>query len=340
MAEAVLQRSVHSKILFIGTGRHTDVRVLERQHFAHAVVKCQGLKGKTTSQKIVSIMQLPLAMVTAARLMKKFKPDLVLGVGGYVTGPVLMAAKMLGVPTCIHEQNSVPGMANRKLGAFVDKVFLSMPGSQCYFDEGKCVLTGNPVRNELLAAAGPKKAEGEITLVVIGGSLGAHRVNTLMTESVARLQAEGKLSFQIIHQTGTADENAVRHQYEKIGVKAQVASFFDDMAALYKRADLVVSRAGATSLAEMTVLQLPMILIPYPYAADNHQQKNGEYLVKGGAAKMFIEKDLSADILSEEIRGLLLSEKEREKMSVAAGRLARPEATEAIVNECEKLIIQ
>ncbi len=336
----MLERFSNSKILFVGTGRHTDVRVLESRSFAHAVVKCQGLKGKTVRQRMSSILQLPMAMVTAARLMRAFKPDLVLGVGGYVTGPVLMAAKLLRVPTCIHEQNSVPGMANRKLGRFVDKVFLSMPGSLQYFDEHKCVMTGNPVRKELIAAAGEKKnVSSEVTLLVIGGSLGAHRVNTLITEAMSSLHAEKKLSFKVIHQTGAEDENLVRQHYGKIGVNAQVASFFDDMAVLYKEADLVVSRAGATSLAEMAVLQLPMILIPYPYAADNHQQKNGDYLVKGGAAKMFIEKDLTAEVLSAEISCLLGSKKERKKMSRAAGKLARPNATEAIVSECEKLLI-
>jgi len=338
VAEAVLALSTESEVLFVGTGRHTDVRVLESRSFDHAVVKCQGLKGKTAMQIISSILQLPVALVTAAGLIKKFKPDLVLGVGGYVTGPVLMAATLLGVPTCIHEQNSVPGMANRKLGRFVNKVFLSIPGSEHYFVSRKCIMTGNPVRKELVAAAEQKKSvSGGLTLLVIGGSLGAHRVNTLITEAMTKLHAEKKVLFRVIHQTGADDENMVRTHYDRIGLNAKVAPFFDDMAAQYKQADLVVSRAGATSLAEMTVLQLPMILIPYPYAADNHQQKNGDYLVKGGAAKMFIEKDLTADVLSAELGILLSSSEKRKKMSDAAGKLAKPQATEAIVFECEKL---
>lgn len=339
VAEAVLESFSNSEIIFVGTGRHTDVRVLERRSFAHAVVKCQGLKGKTVKQRICSILQLPLAMASAVGLIRKFKPDLVLGVGGYVTGPVLMAARLLMVPTCIHEQNSVPGMANRKLGRFVDKVFLSIPGSEQYFDGRKCVMTGNPVRKELIAAAEEKKSvSDELTLLVIGGSLGAHRVNTLITEAMTTINAEKRFSFKVIHQTGGEDEEMVRDHYKKIGLNALVAPFFDDMAALYKQADLVVSRAGATSLAEIAVMQLPMILIPYPYAADNHQQKNGDYLVKGNAAKMFIEKDLTAEVLSVEIGNLLASKNEREKMSFAAGKLARPGAIEAILHECEKLI--
>ncbi len=339
MAEAVLERFPQGEILFVGTGRHTDVRVLESRSFGHAAVKCQGLKGKSVMQKACSVLQLPLAMISAARLIMKFKPDLVLGVGGYVTGPVLMAAKVLGIPTCIHEQNSVPGMANRKLGSFVSKVFLSIPGSEKYFDQGKCVITGNPVRQELMDVAKDKKNDvDKLTLLVIGGSLGAHRINTLMVESMENMHGEKQVSFEIIHQTGRDDELVVRSGYEKIGVKANVGAFFDDMASLYKQADLVIARAGATSLAEMAVLKLPMILIPFPYAADNHQQKNGEYLVKGGAAKMFIEKDLTAEVLTAEIGRMLGSKEEREKMAEAAGKLARPQATEAILNECEKLV--
>ncbi len=337
VAEAVLARSAESEVLFVGTGRHTDVRVLESRSFAHAVIKCQGLKGKTVLQKISSVLQLPLALVNAARLIKKFKPDLVLGVGGYVTGPVLMAAKILGVHTCIHEQNSVPGMANRKLGRFVSKVFLSIPGSEKYFDQEKSVMTGNPVRKELIEIAEEKKPGKGQTLLTIGGSLGAHRVNTLMIGAMKKMKDQWPKHFKVIHQTGTADEKMVKDHYEEIGLSATVAPFFDDMAALYKQADVVISRAGATSIAEMAVLKLPMILIPFPYAADNHQQKNGDYLVKGGAAKMFIEKDLTEELLVEEITNLLGSEEKRKKMSAAAGKLARPNATEAIVSECEKL---
>ena len=339
MAEAVLDTEAESEVLFICTARHTDERVLANRLFQRETIRCQGLKGKTFFERVKSLLQLPLATLAAARIIKKFKPHLVLGVGGYVTGPVLLAAKMMGISTCIHEQNSVPGMANRKLGSFVDKVFLSIPGSEAYFDKKKCVMTGNPVRRELVRAAENKKENREVlTLLVLGGSLGAHRVNTLMTGTLAKLMDRFADRLHIIHQTGAADEQMVAEKYKQLGVKGEVAAFFDDMARLYQKADLVVSRAGATSLAEMTVFNLPMILIPYPYAADNHQQKNGDYLVKGGAARMFIEKDLNEDILAKEIAELFDDKEKQREMAASAGKLAKPMATQAILDECEKMI--
>jgi UDP-N-acetylglucosamine--N-acetylmuramyl-(pentapeptide) pyrophosphoryl-undecaprenol N-acetylglucosamine transferase len=338
VAEAVLDRYPGSQVLFVGTGRQTDKRVLANRKFQTTTISCQGLKGKSVLQRLAALLQLPLSTFSAMRLMKRFRPQLVLGVGGYVTGPVLLAAKMMGVATCIHEQNSVPGMANRKLGKFVDRIFLSIPGSERYFAEEKWVLTGNPLRRELIAAAEKKreKKTGQ-TLLVLGGSQGAHRVNTLIAGAMEIMKKKAD-NPQLIHQTGRDDEQMVAGRYKELGIKAEVAAFFNNMAELYSRADLVVSRAGATTLAEITAFNLPMILIPYPFAADDHQRKNGEYLVRGGAAIMFTQEELTEKRLAEEISGLLADEKRRLQMGQAAGRLARPDATEMIVDQCEKLM--
>lgn len=339
LADAVLNSMPGSDVLFVGTGRYTEQRVLNNGRFETAKVKCRGIKGKSVFQKIFSLVQLPAAVYESAKIIKKFQPQLVLGVGGYVTGPVLLAAKLMGIATCIHEQNSVPGMANRRLGAFVDKVFLSIPGSEQFFEREKCILTGNPVRQELITKATcPRKPADEKILLVLGGSLGAHRVNTLMLGAMEKIMAATGGSFRIIHQTGVADEDAVRNRYIELGVQADVSAFYDDMATVYHRADLVVARAGATSIAELTIFKLPMILIPYPYAADNHQQKNGEYLAKSGAAKLFIEKEVTEAQLADEITLLLRSEKKRQEMSESAGQYARPEATKNILRECMKLL--
>ena len=338
VAEAFLDRYPGSRVLFIGTGRQTDARVLANRKFETASISSQGLKGKSMVQRLSALLQLPLSTFSAMRLMRRFRPQLVLGVGGYVTGPVLVAAKMLGIATCIHEQNSVPGMANRKLGRLVDRIFLSIPGSERYFAEGKWVMTGNPLRRELTDAAEKKRGPKEgLTLLVLGGSLGAHRVNTLMVAAMEILKKKGD-NLRVIHQTGRDDEQMVAGRYEKLGVKAEVAAFFTNMAELYSRADLVVSRAGATTLAEITAFGLPMILIPYPFAADNHQRKNGEYLVKGGAAMMFSQEELTEEKLAEQINALLVDEKRRQQMGQAARGLARPDATERIIEQCEKLM--
>lgn len=338
VAEAFLDRYPGSRVLFVGTGRQTDARVLANRKFETATISSQGLKGKSLAQRLAALLQLPLSTLSALRLLRKFRPQLVLGVGGYVTGPVLVAAKMLGIATCIHEQNSVPGMANRKLGRLVDRIFLSIPGSERYFAPGKWVMTGNPLRRELTAAAEEKREKkAGLTLLVLGGSLGAHRVNTLMVGAMAILQ-NSAAQLRVIHQTGRDDEQMVAGRYKELGIRAEVAAFFTDMAGLYRRADLVVSRAGATTLAEITAFGLPMMLIPYPFAADDHQRKNGEYLVHGGAAVMFRQEELTEQRLAEEISALLADEQRRRQMGQAARRLARPEATAEIVKQCERLM--
>lgn len=338
VAEAFLDQYPGSRVLFIGTGRQTDARVLANRKFETATISSQGLKGKSMGQRLSALLQLPLSTFSAMGLLRRFRPQLVLGVGGYVTGPVLLAAKMMGIATCIHEQNSVPGMANRKLGRLVDRIFLSIPGSERYFAPGKWVMTGNPLRRELTAAAEKKRGQKEgLTLVVLGGSLGAHRVNTLMVGAMGILK-NTTAHLRVIHQTGRDDEQMVAGRYKELGIKAEVAAFFNNMAELYSQADLVVSRAGATTLAEITAFGLPMILIPYPFAADDHQRKNGEYLVQGGAALMFTQEELTEKRLAEEISTLLTDEKRCLQMGQAARRLARPDATKTIVAQCEKLM--
>ena len=339
VAEAVLQRMPGSEVLFVGTARATDARVLADRPFKTTTIHSQGLKGKGLFGSVRSLLQLPFSLFEAAGKIADFKPSVVLGVGGYVTGPVLLAARLKGIATCIHEQNSVPGLANRALGKFVERIFLSIPGSEKYFSGQKCVMTGNPVREELLQLAkkNTKKIDDKITLLVLGGSLGARRVNTLVIEALSVLKDKLPAGFRVIHQTGSVDEQMVAETYKSEGIRAEVSAFFNNMTDVYSRADLLVSRAGATSLAEMTVLARPMILIPYPYAADNHQEKNGEYLVQAGAARMLIEKETSAGELADKIFELLTDRDKREKMGRAAASLARPEATEMIVVECLRL---
>ncbi len=339
VAEAILARFPGSRVLFVGTGRPTDERVLATRQFEKNSIRCAGLKGKSLPAKVVALLQLPFAVIGALGLVRRFRPAVVLGVGGYITGPVLLAAKLLGVPTCIHEQNSVPGLANRKLGRLVDRVFLSISGSERFFPTGKCVLTGNPLRGELLTAAARERDKGgRKTVLVLGGSLGAHRLNTLLPEAMAIVRQTVGDAFDLIHQTGRDDEELVADCYRQAGMGAEVRAFFDDMADLYGRADLVVSRAGATTLAEMTLFGLPMILIPYPYAADDHQRHNGESLVRGGAALLFGQEELTAQSLAAAISDLLTDDDKRRRMGQAAKALARPDATAAIVEQCLALI--
>ncbi len=334
VAEEVMHSVARSEILFVATDRETDAKVLKGRSFPFVALKSQGIKGKKFIQKLIALFKLPLSLWQAWVIIRKFSPDVVLGVGGYVTGPVLLAAWLRKIPTCIHEQNSVPGLANRILARIVRKIFLSIPGSEKRFPAGKCVHTGNPVRKEVRAMASGEKRGENFTLVVMGGSLGAHSINTMMIEGVRLIRRTLPDGFNVIHQTGKKDTKKVRAAYEEAGIPANVASFFTQMPFVLAKADLVVARAGATSLAELTVMGKPMILVPYPYAADNHQELNADWLVEGGAAIKCLESETTGMDLAKIILELVENESKRERMSSRAHKLGEPEAAKNIVRQC------
>ncbi len=335
-AEAIRQRYPDTEILFVGTSRKMDTTSLARYGFRAKAIHCQGLKGKGLSALLQALILLPVSFVEALWLLLRFRPHLVLGVGGYVTGPVVAAARFLGRPALIHEQNSVPGLANRKLGALASRICLSLPVSASYFPAGKTVLTGNPVRRQILdLAAQPPKTTGErITILVLGGSLGAHRVNELVIEALTVYRQLFPAEVEIIHQTGAADEKMVRSAYASAGIKATVAAFFTDMAEVYGKSDVLISRAGATTLAELSVLGKPVLLIPYPFAADNHQDTNGRYYEESGGAVVLVERELTGRILAESLAGILGTPGRLQEMGLAMRSMGRPDATDRIVDCC------
>ncbi len=341
LAQAMLRAYPGSDVLFIGTDREVDKMALAHIDFPSTSIKSQGIKGKKIITVIKALFQQPLAIWEAAGIIRKFKPDIVFGVGGYVTGPVILAARFLGITTCIHEQNSIPGLANKLLGYIANKIFVSLPGSEKYFPAGKTVLSGNPVREKIITAlkeSNPQAKGDAATLLILGGSQGAQRLNSLMLEA-AESCLKGLIPPPfIIHQTGGHDEEHVRKKYQELGLSARVEPFFINMDEIYPQADLVISRAGATTLAELTVLHKPVILVPYPFAADNHQEINGQYLVKAGAGMMFRQEELTGEKLGTEIERLLTDRKLLAEMAENSGRVAKPEATATIVNECMKLL--
>ena len=338
-AEAMCKRVPGSEVLFVGTKRRMDKKSLGQYGYATCSIHSKGLKGKNIASLLQGLAVLPLSCIEAMYHIVRFKPDLVVGVGGYVTGPVVAAAKLLGKPTLIHEQNSIPGLANRKLGALANRICISLPGSEKSFPQEKTVLTGNPVRSAILELAAKKELEQDKdpVLLVLGGSLGAHRVNELVSAAFA-LGLPELQNVKVIHQTGPADAEEVLNIYNKNSIEATVAPFFTDMAAIYEEADLLISRAGATTLAEIAVLGKPAILIPYPYAADNHQEKNAEYYVQGGGALLSIEKDLTVETLAQNLVTLLGNREKLRKMGQAMRDKAFPEAADTIVSECLALL--
>jgi len=336
-AEHLLQSTENSTVLFIGTKRRLDRDTLERYGFSVSTIHSYGLKGKTFIELVKALLVLPVSLLESCYQILKFRPDVVMGVGGYVTGPVVTAAWLLRKPTVIHEQNSIPGLANRKLGGLVKKVCLSLPQSEKYFPAEKTVLTGNPVRKNIVdIARGEEDTGGKRTLVILGGSQGAHAVNQLVVDAV-RLRGEDFLQMRVIHQAGRNDEPWVRQAYEELGIDHQVSAFFTDMAELYRQADIIVSRAGATTLAEIGVVGKPAILIPYPYAADNHQAKNGMWYTDSGAAVMFDQADLDARRLADEILAVVGDDERYRRMGEAMKKLGITNAAERIVGICTDL---
>ncbi len=337
-AEALCERLPGSEVVFVGTHRKIDKTSLQKYGFKVKSIHSHGIKGKSFRQLFQALVVMPISLCEAILHIITFRPHLVIGVGGYVTGPVIAAARLLGKATVIHEQNSIPGLANRKLGKLAAKICLSIPGSEDYFPARKTVLTGNPVRKEILklAAAGGEgeKTRSGVTVMILGGSQGARGVNRLVVEAFTEFPEHITRDVRIIHQTGAADADMVHERYEAAGLEAHVAPFFHDMEAMYRQADLIISRAGATTLAELAILGMPAILIPYPYAADNHQEKNAMYYVRGGGALMFIEKELSGRMLALAVQELLAAKEKLQVMGKEMKRLAFPEAAEKIVDVC------
>lgn len=340
-AEAMCARFPGTRVCFVGTRRKMDAASLARYDFQVRAIHCQGLKGKGLVARLQALLLLPLAMMEAMWQIVRFRPHLVVGVGGYVTAPVVVAAKLLGRPTLIHEQNSVPGLANRKLGALATRICLSLPGSEAFFPPGKTVLTGNPVRQQILELARqqPVRDIGDrVTILILGGSLGAHRVNELMIQALTEHRAFFSGPLEVIHQTGGADEQMVRSAYERAGISATVAAFFTDMAEIYRKSDVLVSRAGATTLAELAVLGKPALLIPYPHAADDHQDKNGRHYAVGGGAVVLPERELTPLQLAETLAAIAGNPGRLQKMAGAMRAMGRPDATDRIVAVCLDLI--
>mgnify|MGYP000032388953 FL=1 len=341
VAEEFRRRFPETRVLFISRGNDFERQALGRAGFPLAAIAVEGLRGRGRWQKLRAAAKLPIALLQAARHLRAFGPDLVLGLGSYAAGPVVLAGRLLGAPVALCEQNSRPGATNRLLARFAARVFVSFPETAAAFPEGKACWTGNPLRRGIAAAAeapGPPSPDpGRFTLLVLGGSQGAHRLNTALIEALPALAALGGRLF-VLHQTGSADEEAVRAAYAGAGIPARVEAFFHDMAAAYRRADLVVCRAGATTVAEITALGRPAIFVPFPYAAADHQTENALRLVAAGAAEMIPEAELTGARLAERLAELMREPALLAERGRRAAALGRPRAAAAVVDECLRLI--
>ncbi len=343
LAEELKRRDGKTEIVFVGTDHGIEARIIPREGYPIRFLRSEGFVGKSPVQKVKAAAKTLLSIIDARSILNSVKPDIVIGVGGYASGAIVLMASLNSIPTMIHEQNSVPGLTNKMLGKVVKRVCVTYHESLPFFPLGKTFLTGNPIRLKILkgnrdAACRLFSLDKELfTVFVFGGSSGARSINRVMVDALNHL-ADLKEKVQFLHQTGDRDFENIREAYRKAGVKGTVAPFIYQMAEAYAAADVVVSRAGATTLAELTALGKPAILIPYPYAAGRHQEFNAMKLREMGAASVLLENEMTGEGLAMNIRELYENDSARMEMLKASRGLGRPDACSRIADIAASLV--
>jgi len=322
-------------VLFVGSAFGIEARVIPQTRFAFQPLRIRGLRGRGWRGAVELALQLPTALVRAWRILGTYGADLVLGVGGYASFPVVAAAWLRRVPAVLLEQNARPGLANRVLSRLAARVCTTFEDAQRYFPAGRVVLTGNPVRS--FATSPPPAPRAGFSLFAFGGSQGARRLNTALVDAAAALAA-ALPDLHVVHQTGAADCESVAAAWARAGVDAEVRPFIDDMGAAYARADLVVSRSGATTVAELTALGKAAILVPYPFAADDHQRANANVLAERGAAVLVLDAECTGARLAAEVIALARDRARLAAMAAAARGLGVPDAAARVVATCRALL--
>lgn len=338
VVEELRRRNPALDVLFVGTERGIEARLLPERGERVEFLKVQPLKGRTKGELARGLAILPRAAWEAMSLVRGHRAELVIGVGGYASGPVLAAAAALGVPTALLEQNAHVGLTNRLLAPIVGRAYVSFEETRDRFPPTRVRVVGNPVRRAFVrasrrAGADPDGFEARCRkILVMGGSQGAQALNRAVPEGLARLGLRER-GLTVVHQTGEAMREEVEATYRELGVPARVVSFIDDMAHAYSTAAVVVARAGATTVAELCAVGRPSILVPYPHAADDHQARNAEALERAGAAVCVREPELTPERLAAELGDVLDRRGRRREMAEAARRSGRPEAAAAIVDD-------
>lgn len=336
VAREILRRDASSEVLFVGTVRGLETKIVPENGFQLSLINSAGLKNVGLAGKIRGLAVLPKSFLEARKLLKDFQPDAVVGAGGYVSGPVLLVASLMGYPTMVMDSNALPGFTNRRLARFIDKAALTFDEALPYFGK-KGVVTGNPVRKEFFEIS-PKAVEEKVNLLIFGGSQGARAINNAMIEALKNL-GDHKDRLAVTHQTGESDFENVLAGYSESGWEsADVRRYIPNMVAEFEKTDLIICRAGATTCAEVAAAGRAAIMVPLPTAADDHQRKNAEALQKAGAVKMILQKDLTGESLAKEIVGLIDSPERISEMAASAKKLARSDAAEVSVDMIEEII--
>jgi UDP-N-acetylglucosamine--N-acetylmuramyl-(pentapeptide) pyrophosphoryl-undecaprenol N-acetylglucosamine transferase len=341
VARELQSRHADAVVSFAGTAQGIEARVVPREGFPLDLIRSSGVKGKSMAGRLRGALLLPLSLRDSWRIVSSRRPSLVIGVGGYSSGPVVMVAALRGVPTMLLEQNAVPGLTNRLLARVVKAAAVTFDSTQAFFG-AKAFVSGNPVRPEFFQAAGPNQesARDDTTSVtrvlVFGGSQGAHAINVAMVEAAPQLAA-GRPPVRLTHQTGERDVEMVRTAYRQAGIQGEVEPFLYDMGRRLADTDLIVCRAGATTLAEITAAGKAAILIPLPTATDDHQRKNAESLVTVGAAELLLQHEASGTALAARVLALAADAPRRRRIASAARALAKPDAARVIVDRAIEL---
>jgi UDP-N-acetylglucosamine--N-acetylmuramyl-(pentapeptide) pyrophosphoryl-undecaprenol N-acetylglucosamine transferase len=349
IARELQRRDSKIEILFVGGKRGLESDIIPKEGFRLVTLNLTGIPRKISPKVITSLWLATKGMGETFKIIREFKPDLVIGTGGYVCGPMVLAAALQGVPTAIQEQNAFPGLTNRILGRWVKRIFLAYPEASKYFSPKKISILGNPIRSEEFTKVSRKEAEknlglkpDHINLLVFGGSQSARRINQALLPILGKLLGNF-LKLQIILMTGAKEYDNINKALISLDLvkehsdRLKLVAYFYKIAEAYKASDIILSRAGAISLAEITCFGIPAILIPYPYATNNHQEFNARVLEKNGAARVILEANLSPDNLWTNLSQLLNEQKLRQTMAKASLALSKPQAVQMIVDELLKI---
>jgi len=345
IAEEFKNRNERTEVIFVGTEYGIEARVIPREGYTIKFLRAEGIVGVSVLKKIRAIIKMFLSVIDSYRIIRTVRPDIVIGVGGYASGAIVFISSLMSIPTMILEQNSIPGLTNKILGKFVNAICTTYQESISFFPKAKTFLTGNPIRIHILKGdtdSGYKLFSLDrdlFTVFIFGGSSGARSINITVIDALNYLY-DLKDKIQFLHQTGISDYEKTRELYRKYGFKGTITPFIYQMGEAYAVADLVISRAGATTLAELTALGKPALLIPYPYAAGHHQEMNARKLFEMGAARMILNSKLKGESLAQNIKELYMHETLRAEMQRNSRALGRPDAGAKAVDIAMSLIKQ
>jgi len=347
IAEAFRRKDPETAALFVTSGNEFEIKTLFRADFPLEKITAQGLKGKGLFSQFKTMTKMPKSLFQSVLILKRFNPDLVIGVGGYSSGPVALAAKLMGIKTALHEQNILPGITNRILSLFASRVYLSFDETRLTsvhkylpsINPGKVIVTGNPVRKQILEHKSDEpNPDSAFHVLILGGSQGAHKINVAVAAALELFRDQDKDKIFFIHQTGEKDAAEIEKAYKQSGFSHRVKPFFNDMGREYAKADLVICRSGAGAVAEISAMGKCAVFVPFPFAADNHQFLNAMTMKEKEAADFVSEDDLTGRRVYEVITGYRLNREALLNMAGKAEAMGKPGAAETIVEDCYKLL--